>query len=687
MTGSKSASERKWPARRVVVTWLATTLVAVLVTLAAGERMRRGVFDSWQALRPRDLAVSDVRVVVIDNQSIEFLGAWPWPRYYLARLTEELHERGAKVIAFDILFAEHDRVRPETFVSLYPELSRAAAAEVQALEPLDQAFGEVVGTAPVVLGHAGTDEAPAEQRPIADSPIRGKVPPTIDSWPAELAAIPELDDVALGTGLMNGRPDSDGVVRAVPLVMRAGGKARPSFSLEIARNVLGAEYIDVTPSSAGLDGRLVPIDHNGRMRLHFGRFPTAKIISAAEVLGEASRLKPDMFAGKPVIIGLSAEGTSDIAATPLAAEEYGPLIQAQAVDSILRGGWLQRPAWAGPAEWAAAGLLALLALGNALFGKPYRIGLAAVFLAVPIASWLVFANGALLLDPARPLVVGGGAVAGVAMGLFALARADRERLRETLVQERISAAETQGELDAARAIQLGMVPPRSRLHGIDARVDLDALLEPAKSVGGDFYDAMKIGEDKLGFAIADVTGKGVPAALYMAMSKALTSAALSRMQADPDAMAVAINLELLKDNSEAMSVTMLLGIIDLKSGDVRLVCAGHEDPMIMDSDGNHQRVKLDGGPPFSIAEFPFPLERLTLRPGETLVLVTDGVTEAQDASGALFGRDRILTGRGAWARSATAICEAIRDEVRQFEEGTEATDDLTVMAVRYLGSA
>jgi hypothetical protein len=220
-------------------------------------------------------------------------------------------------------------------------------------------------------------------------------------------------------------------------------------------------------------------------------------------------------------------------------------------------------------------LLALLALGNALFGRRYRIALGVAFVAVPIVSWLAFANGGLLFDPARPLLVGGGAMAGVALGLFAMARADRERLRETLLQERITAAEADGELQAARAIQLGMVPPRSRLQKLDPRVDLDALLEPAQSVGGDYFDAMKIGDDRLGFAIADVTGKGVPAALFMAMSKALTSAALSRMQADPSVMAEAINNELLKDNSEAMSVTMLLGILDLKTGEVELVCAGH----------------------------------------------------------------------------------------------------------------
>jgi serine phosphatase RsbU (regulator of sigma subunit) len=130
---------------------------------------------------------------------------------------------------------------------------------------------------------------------------------------------------------------------------------------------------------------------------------------------------------------------------------------------------------------------------------------------------------------------------------------------------------------------------------------------------------------------------------------------------------------------------MLLGVLDLTTGEIDIACAGHEDPLQLDSDGNVTRVKLEGGPPFCIAEFNYPLEKLRLEPGETLVLVTDGVTEAQNASSALFGRDRILSGRGEWARSATAICEAIRDEVRTFEEGTDATDDLTVMAVRYLG--
>jgi adenylate cyclase len=684
MMDSKSASRRLWPGRRVVLAWASMTLIAVLITLALGERMRRGVFDSWQTASPRDLSESDVRVVLIDNQSIEAVGSWPWPRYYLARLTEELAARKAKVIAFDVLFPEPDRIGPKPFVSLYPELSPSAAAEIAGLEPMDQLFGRVIGSAPVILGHAGIDEAPGGRVPLAEAPITGRLPSAIDTWPTELAAIPELDDVALGHGLINVRPDSDGVIRSMPMVMRAGGQTRPSFSLEIARHALGAENLVVDGPTVRLKDHAVPIDRRGRMRLHFGVFPADSVYSAADVLGQAKGLKGDAFDGKAVLIGLTADGTSDIAATPLAAEEFGPLVQAQAVDAVLREGWLERPAWAAPAEWAAAALLALLALGSAVFARYYRIAIAMLFLAVPVGSWLAFANGALLLDPARPLLVGGGALAGAAIGLFALARIDRERLRDALFQERIVAAETAGELHAARAIQLAMVPPRSRLRGLDERVDIDALLEPAKSVGGDFYDAMKIAEDQLGFAIADVTGKGVPAALFMAMSKALTSAALSRMDADPATMAGAINAELLKDNSEAMSVTMLLGVIDLNTGVVRMVSAGHEDPFLLSADGALKRVRLEGGPPFCIVDYPYPLETLTLRPGETLVLVTDGVTEAQNARQALFGSRRILAEYAPKSGCAVEICEAIRAQVRQFEEGTEATDDLTVMAVRFL---
>ena len=109
----------------------------------------------------------------------------------------------------------------------------------------------------------------------------------MDSWPAELAAIPELDDVALGHGLVNGRPDSDGVTRGVPLVMLAAGKPRPGFALEVARHAIGADNIQASPTGVRIGGRTIPVDRHGRMYLHFGAFPPERIVSAADVIGDS----------------------------------------------------------------------------------------------------------------------------------------------------------------------------------------------------------------------------------------------------------------------------------------------------------------------------------------------------------------------------------------------------------------
>jgi serine phosphatase RsbU (regulator of sigma subunit) len=289
----------------------------------------------------------------------------------------------------------------------------------------------------------------------------------------------------------------------------------------------------------------------------------------------------------------------------------------------------------------------------------------------------------LLVDPIRPLLLGAAAAAGVAGGMFIEARTERERLRETLVRERVAAAAVEGELAAARTIQLDMLPPRGDLAKIDPRLDVDALIEPAKSIGGDLYDVIRLDADRIAFLVGDVTGKGVPAALFMALSKALTKSVVLRgMPSLADAAAI-LNEELMRDNSE-LNVTMLIGIIDLATGAVTLMSAGHEHPLHVQAGGGVATRELDGGPPFCIVDFPYPDEPMELAPGETLVIISDGVTEALDASDALFGHDRLVAALEG-SRSATEMIEAIRSAVRAFEDGTDPTDDLTVMAVRYLG--
>jgi serine phosphatase RsbU (regulator of sigma subunit)/CHASE2 domain-containing sensor protein len=685
MTGSKSVSDPRLRTRRIAAAGLIGALAAALLLILAGDRLSRPLFDAWQRLSPRDLSGTQVHVVLIDPESLGSLGAWPWPRYHLARLTEAIAARGAKVIGFDMLFPEPDRVRPDIFAGLYPELSGGTAAEVRGLKPMDELFGEVIGKSPVVLARAGVMESGADPTGLpVEAAFGGALPASLVSYPQAIANIPELEDVPLGHGLINGTPDPDGVVRRLPLVAKVGGQPMPGFALELARVALGAEEIAASGDAVAIGGRRIPIDADGRMRLRFGSFPPASVSSAVDVL--RLNFPADAFAGKIVLVGLGAEGTADIVATPLAAEGFGVFVHAQAADAMLRGGgWLSRPRWAEAVEWAAGALLVLLAL--LLLprkGRP-KLALPAAAAMLAAGAWLAFDLGSLLLDPLRPLILGGGASLGVAAGMFAEARRERERLREALVEERVGAAATESELEAARAIQRGMLPPRKALAALDPRLDIDALLEPARSVGGDFYDAVRLGPDRIAVSIADVTGKGVPASLFMALSKALSKSVVLREGRLEEAAAL-LNEELSRDNVEAMAVTMLIAVVDLASGEVAMVNAGHEDPIRILADGTAEDVKMEGGPPFCVVDYPWPVETLKLAPGEALVLVTDGVTEAQTADGALYGRARTRAAAAGGGRAAE-ITEALLRSVRAFEAGAEPSDDLTVLAFRYLPSS
>jgi serine phosphatase RsbU (regulator of sigma subunit) len=680
MTGSKSASERA-RRRRLRLSGLVAALIMAVVLLLAGDALRRPLFDGWQRLSPRDLSDTKVRVVLIDSESLKALGPWPWPRFHLAKLTDEIARRGAVAIGYDVLFAEPDRLGPAQVAALYPELSGAAAAELRGLASPDAVFAQIVGEAPVVLARVGTHEGQGSAAVSADAPMPERLPDAFLRFPRAVTAIPDLDDVAAGHGLINAEPSRDGVYRGVPLLARVGNAVVPGFALDVARVALGADRIGLDGGAVTLGTRRLPVDRQGELKLRFGRFPPDRMISAVDLI----RRNPSLsLEGTAVLIGPAAEGTTDIAATPLEAKQFGVLIQAQALDAMLRGsGWLARPRWAPAAEWGAAALVAALALW--LLPRRRMAALLVPFTSGALLglAWLLFDRWSLLLDPIPEVVLSSAAAIGIGVASALQARRDRERLREALVEERVSAAANEAELAAARSIQQAMLPRADRLARLDPRVEIAALLEPARSVGGDFFDVVRLGPDSIAFAIADVTGKGVPASLFMALSKAL---AKSTMLREPlPTLAPAIQAELSRDAPDEMGLTMLIGALDLATGEARLINAGHENPFVLHADGSLEDVAMEGGPPFCITDYPWPVESLSLAAGDTLVLLTDGVTEAQDGVERIYGRGRLaetLRGDGA----PNELIARVLGSVRDFEGGTEASDDLTLMAIRYVGA-
>ena len=691
MTASSSNSEpsdavRRVAARTVGFAVLVGGLIGVLLSLVLGEPLRRAVFDQWQNSAPREIRADRVAVVMIDDRALA-VDPWPWPRYYIARLTALIAEQKPAAIGFDIVFAEEDALGPSKFADLYPEIDPALGAEIRGLENFDATLAEIFSQNPVVLPRLGVPHSGVDPETLLVEPIVvGKSPARVGRYPQALVSLPDFESVVRGLAAFNGAPDDDAIVRRVPLTVMVGSRALPGLAVELVRVATKEEQLVWRGSTAVLGNRVMPADAQGRLPLRFGNFPGSAVYSAADILNEKTGPPPGAFTDKIVLIGLGALGTADIVATPLATEQFGVLVQAQAVDAILNRGWVSRPAWLAALEWLGGALLVTLVVlaGGAQQRRVLLIIALALAAMLPVASFLAFDGANLLFDPLRPLLIGTGAGLALEAALFMRARAERARLAATLTEERVSAAVQEGELQAARSIQMGMVPSSQALAALDRRIDIGAVLRPARSVGGDFYDALMVAPDKLLFVIGDVTGKGVPAALYMALSKALTKSILSRDSARLAEAVGQLNRDLLREADEAMGVTMLIGVLDCETGALGMVNAGHENPILLRADGSIETLAMRGGPPFCVMDFPYPEEPARLGPGDTLVLITDGATEAQNAQEQLFGMDGTLAALGDSPASAAATATMLADKVRAFEGDTEPSDDLTIMALRRL---
>lgn len=676
---------------------LGLLLSLVLLSVIGIERLREDVFDAYQRLDPRTVDRYPARIVLIDETSLARFGPWPWPRFVMAELTDAILARGALAVGFDMIFAERDRHSAERFLSAYPQVPPAAAGLLDDLPDPDDAFAAVIGRSPVVLSRAGTD-ATDNGRDPADLPIEavftGDEPDGLLSFDGVTANVPDLSEVAAGIASINGPPDPDGIVRRVPLVVRIGGRLTPTLSVEVLRTAIGAESIGLSAPggrlrSVTIGDVTVPVTADGRMRLHFSPPLAQRVIPAADVL--ARTVPDDAFENSIVLVATGAVGLGDVVSTPAAAASFGVDVHAQMVEAILSGGWLTRPDWATAVEWVLAAVLGLVAIGVLPLLRPSWALILALGGLVAIAggSLAAFSFLRLLVDATVPAAVYGFAGFGTLGGILYETELRRRMLRDALVEERVQSAQIAGELAAARDIQMGMLPAPDDLAALPAAVELRARLEPARSVGGDLFDAVMLSENRLYFAVGDVTGKGVPASLFMALSKALSKSIMLRWEGDIDAAVNAVNDEVSRENTANQFLTALFGILDLESGEVAFCNAGHDNPFVVAADGAVSEFTMEGGPPLCALEgFPYPLETLRLAPGDMVVIITDGVTEARAPDGGMFGKERCFevlrdAPPGAGPRDAV---DRLIDAVRGFEAGGEPTDDLTVLALRYRGT-
>lgn len=246
----------------------------------------------------------------------------------------------------------------------------------------------------------------------------------------------------------------------------------------------------------------------------------------------------------------------------------------------------------------------------------------------------------------------------------------------------------QADMAMAKAIQYNVLPSTFPPYpALVEKIDIFARMITAKEVGGDFYDFYSAGKDRLALVIADVSGKGVPAALFMMRAKATLQGYLKGGLDIAEAVEKT-NHRLSTRNDANMFVTAWIGIVDLTTGELEYVNAGHNPPLLKRIGGSVEYLTAKSGPALAVMDgIRYRRQTLSLAPGDGLVLYTDGVTEATNGDQALYGEDRLLeTLRGLLgAHDAGAIIGGILGDVDSFVDGTEQADDITILAFKLVG--
>ena len=240
------------------------------------------------------------------------------------------------------------------------------------------------------------------------------------------------------------------------------------------------------------------------------------------------------------------------------------------------------------------------------------------------------------------------------------------------------------EMAAAAQIQQALLPDRVDAGARAGAFEIEAAMTPARHVGGDFYDYFMIDADTLGVAVGDVSGKGVPAAIFMSVSRTVLRTVAARGLPPGETLA-AVNDILTEGNREAMFVTMAFGALDLRTGAFAHASGGHEEVFLTRPDGTLIGGKPTGPALGLLKGMRFGEERHALAPGDMVVFATDGITEAFDAKGRMFGRAALERALSANAHgSAPEMVRAVSAEVAHFVGDHPPSDDLTGFALRYL---
>lgn len=441
---------RRFPVQFIVALSLLGAGVLVRVADPAPvERLRLSIFDSYLRISPRVADTSfPVKVVAIDEASLDRFGQWPWPRTKLADLITALSDAGAATITLDLVLSEPDRLSANELVRALPnhEALQPLVAAIAKQPSNDERLAAAFRRAPVVIGvvgdSSGTQKLPP---PRASFSFAGDDPSaSVNSFIGGVTNLPLLSSAATGIGAVNWLPSQDQILRRVPLLIGISGKVYPSLALEALR--AGSAQSTIFVKSSGGSGlpafgqrtgieslrvgdKILHSDARGELWLKYAIRDPRRTISAARILD--GEFDPTDIRHRHVFIGATAAGLLDQRATPLDPSVPGVEIHAQALEQMLAGDHLTRPSYVTGLEIsflvvAGAAVAWLVARSGAVAGAVIAAGATAAIVA---ASWLAYAQADVLIDPVFPALSVASVYLGTSLTSYVRSEVERVQIR------------------------------------------------------------------------------------------------------------------------------------------------------------------------------------------------------------------------------------------------------------------
>ena len=634
-------------------------------------------FDLYQKIFPLNKNETDVVIIDIDEKSLGKFGQFPWSRSVFAKILENVNKTNPKAIGFDVFFTEKDKQSPDEFLKAY-NLIPTDVGEIQNLKGHDQLFKEKLENSKsvtAVLGSNVPSHSNYDRKAKARFLSKGGDPKNFTySYPYSIGSLEMLETSVKGLGSISFLDQTDGIIRSLPLIVQFEKKMYPTMGLEMVRVGGNQKNLYVEMNEVGItriSSRPYKIlsDPNGIIWIKYKKSLKSQYISASSVYdGEFDETR---FKDKYVLIGASAQGLFDLVKTPLGKTIPGVEVHANVIENILDKTYLIR----NPNTYVFELFFSIL-VGFMTFFLSQRIkpkySLAVFFgsLIITIAigfSYFLFKSE--LVDISYPIFI---LTITFLTGLYFRFLEENRIALSNLQKE----AKLLKERELAGGVQKSLFPNIERFENF-----IYAKNVPARDVSGDYYDVVKVSPNEYFFTLADVSGKGIKAGMYMAKASSIFRT-LSNLSYPLEKVVFGVNNELVEAKFKGMFVTAVFGKFNIETGEVNFVNAGHESIMVFDRNKNFEFIKSEM-PPIGIIKYftesMVKSKTINLK-DKTFVVYTDGVTEGYLKNGQELGAEgvqKIVTDLN--IISPKVLVDTIAEQLNWGAE--KLRDDITCLAL------